>query len=81
MEFQFVEDSHIHICLNMVAVTAGLPATVPTLTTPALSKEKVVDSIIDDCCNMSKRVRDENRSVVPGSYNCIMGSEYSAVNS
>lgn len=85
IEFQLNSDAHIHACLQMPAVTAGLPQNVPALVagvTPAQSRLNLIiwlDDLVDSSCRAPKRVRDEIGVVCPGSYDHIMGYEYSLI--
>ncbi len=85
MEFKFNSDQHIHACMLMPAVAAGLPPHVPPLAVGASAPQSVVnlvawlDGIIDQRCKRAVRVRDEDRNVVPGCYEAISNAEYSKI--
>jgi hypothetical protein len=90
IEFQLNSDAHIHVCLLMPGLVAGLPASVPALTAgagagagaAAISRENLIrwlDSLIDRYCKSARRVRDTDEVVIPGSYDRIMGHEYTTV--
>lgn len=84
IEFQLNSDAHIHACLGLIGA-AGLPASVPPLAAgagAAASRANLIkwlDGLIERHCKSARRVRDANEDVVEGSYDHIMGHEYSTV--
>jgi hypothetical protein len=38
-----------------------------------------LDSLVDRCCRSARRVRDADEVIIPGSYDHIMGHEYTTV--
>ena len=89
--FHLNSPQHIHDCLQMGAVVAGLPAFVPTLTAGAMlglgtpqhqsymNLINWLDNLINRYSQKAIRVQNAVGNIVPGSYQGISGGEYSTI--